>query len=93
MATLRDEAMNVPLAWVVVLSLPVILLFLALPFVKLATLTARERFSFVDVLLLLVATVIAFVVAFTVTPGGQLYRELFGTDWRHFVHWVSGLFP
>ena len=53
----------------------------------------RSRIRLGTLLLLVVATVIAFVVAFTVTPGGQLYRELFGTDWRHFVHWLTGLFP
>lgn len=52
---LQAQAMNVPLAWVLLLSLPVILLFLALPFGKLATLMPRERFSAFDVLLLLLA--------------------------------------
>lgn len=56
MAALRGQAMNIPVAWVVALSIPVVVLFLALPFVKLATLTPRERFGFVDALLLLVAT-------------------------------------
>lgn len=54
---LQRQAMRVPLAWVVLLSLPVILLFLALPFVKLATLTPKERYSFSDVVLLVVATI------------------------------------
>jgi hypothetical protein len=53
---LRAQAMNIPVVWVVALSLPVIVLFLALPAVKLATLTTRERFSFTDAVLLLVAT-------------------------------------
>jgi len=57
MAALRDQAMHVPIAWVVTASLPLIVLFLALPFIKLATLTARERFSFVDALLLIAATI------------------------------------
>ena len=35
-----------------------LLLFLALPFVKLATLTARERFAFVDALALVTATIV-----------------------------------
>ena len=57
LAMLRAQAMNIPIVWVVALSLPVILLFLALPAVKLATLTPRERFGFVDVVALLIATV------------------------------------
>jgi hypothetical protein len=57
MSELQAQARSIPIAWVVLLSLPVVLLFLALPCVKLATLTSRERFSFVDAVLLLVATV------------------------------------
>ena len=57
LATLQAQAMNVPIAWVVALSLPVIVLFLALPAVKLATLTTRERFGFADAVMLLVATI------------------------------------
>ena len=52
----------------------------------------RSRIRLSTLLLLLAATVVAFIVAFTVTPGGQLYREIFGTDWRHFMHWLHGLF-
>jgi uncharacterized membrane-anchored protein len=51
----------------------------------------RSRIRLGTLLMLLFATVIAFVVAFTVTPGGQLYREIFGADWRHFLHWLHGL--
>jgi hypothetical protein len=57
LATLQAQAMNIPIVWIVALSLPVILLFLALPAVKLATLTTRERFGFADVVMLLVATI------------------------------------
>ncbi len=57
MATLRAQAMNIPIVWVVALSLPVIILFLALPAIKLATLTTRERFGFADVVFLLIATI------------------------------------
>ena len=57
LAMLRAQAMNIPIVWVVALSLPVIVLFLALPVVKLATLTTRERFGFADVVLLLIATI------------------------------------
>jgi uncharacterized membrane-anchored protein len=53
----------------------------------------RSRIRLGTLVLLLLATAVAFVVAFTVTPGGQLYRELYGTDWRHFVHWLQGLLP
>jgi uncharacterized membrane-anchored protein len=52
----------------------------------------RSRIRVGTLLLLLLATVVAFVVAFTVTPGGQLYRELYSTDWHHFLHWLRGLF-
>jgi uncharacterized membrane-anchored protein len=52
----------------------------------------RSRIRLSTLLLLVAATVVAFVVAFTVTPGGQLYREIFGTDWRHFTHWLHGFF-
>jgi uncharacterized membrane-anchored protein len=53
----------------------------------------RSRIRFATLLMLVLATAVAFVVAFTVTPGGRLYREIFGTDWRHFVHWLQGLWP
>jgi len=53
----------------------------------------RSRIRLGTLVLLVVATIVAFIVAFTVTPGGQLYREIFGADWRHFVHWVQDLFP
>jgi uncharacterized membrane-anchored protein len=52
----------------------------------------RSRIKLTTLLLLVLATAVAFVVAFTVTPGGRLYRELFATDWRHFVHWLHGIF-
>jgi len=53
----------------------------------------RSRIRLGTLLMLVLATAVAFVVAFTVTPGGHLYQELFGTDWRRFVHWLTGLFP
>jgi hypothetical protein len=56
---LRQQAMQIPIAWIVFFSVPVALLLLALPFVKLATLAAKERFSFVDVLAMLLATIAA----------------------------------
>jgi hypothetical protein len=30
-------------------------------------------------------------VALYVTPGGELYREYFSTDWGHFTHWLHNL--
>ena len=53
----------------------------------------RSRIGLGTLSMLLLATAVAFVVAFNVTPGGRLYREIFGTDWRHFVHWLQGLWP
>jgi hypothetical protein len=56
---LQSEAMRIPVAWLVFFAVPVAILFLALPFVKLATLTAKERFSFVDVVAMTLATIAA----------------------------------
>ena len=56
-AELQREASSIPIPWVISLSVPVILLFLGLPLVKLATLTSRERFGFSDALFLLFAIV------------------------------------
>ena len=53
------QAMHIPVVWILLCVLPVALLFLALPFIKLATLTPKERYSFVDVALLGVAAVAA----------------------------------
>lgn len=55
---LQQQAMRVPLYWVLLLSLPVVLLFLALPFVKLATLTLTERYSFFDAAFLSIAAIV-----------------------------------
>jgi len=52
----------------------------------------RSRIPARALLLLVLATVIAFVVALYVTPGGRLYRELFDTDLSRFVRWLQGLF-
>jgi len=51
----------------------------------------RSRIRIGTLLLLLLATIVALAVAFTVTPGGQLYRELYSTDWHRFLHWLHGL--
>ena len=56
---LYAQARHVPLAWVVAFLLPVVVLFLALPFVKLATLTSKERYSLSDLVLLMVGAVAA----------------------------------
>jgi hypothetical protein len=58
-AALQRQARRLPAAWLVIVALPVVLLFLALPFVKLATLTQRERYSFADLVLMIGATVAA----------------------------------
>jgi uncharacterized membrane-anchored protein len=51
----------------------------------------RSRIRLSTLLLLVFATIVVFGVAFTVTPGGKLYRELYSTDWHHFLHWLHGL--
>jgi hypothetical protein len=52
---LEDQAMRVPLTWITLFSLPLVLLFLALPFIKLATLRPSERYSLMDAVLLVMA--------------------------------------
>jgi uncharacterized membrane-anchored protein len=51
----------------------------------------RSRVSGMTLVALVLATAVAFVVALYVTPGGQLYREYFATDWRHFAHAVGSV--
>jgi uncharacterized membrane-anchored protein len=51
----------------------------------------RSRIPMTTLLLLVLATAIAFAVALYVTPGGALYREYFSTDWDHFTRWLHGL--
>jgi uncharacterized membrane-anchored protein len=51
----------------------------------------RTRIPASSLVLLVLATAIAFLVALYVTPGGSLYREYFATDWDHFTRWVHGL--
>jgi hypothetical protein len=55
---LQAEAMHVPTEWVVMATLPFVLVLLALPFIKLATVTPKERYSFGDMVLLGVCTVL-----------------------------------
>ncbi|HVW80454.1 MAG TPA: putative cytokinetic ring protein SteA [Mycobacteriales bacterium] len=52
----------------------------------------RTRIPASALVLLVLATAVAFLVALYVTPGGSLYREYFATDWDHFTRWVHGLF-
>ncbi len=56
---LQQQAMRIPLAWLVVVSLPIAVLFLAMPFIKLATMNAKERFSVVNLLLMAIGTIAA----------------------------------
>ncbi len=51
----------------------------------------RSRIPVYSLVLLVLATALAFTVALYVTPGGQLYREYFSTDWGHFTHWLRHL--
>jgi uncharacterized membrane-anchored protein len=51
----------------------------------------RQRIPAYSLVLLVLATSLAFLVALYVTPGGSLYREYFSTDWDHFVRWLHGL--
>ena len=57
--SVERQAMHIPVVGILLCVLPVALLFLALPFIKLATLTPKERYSFVDVAMLGVAAVAA----------------------------------
>jgi hypothetical protein len=49
---LQDEATHVPAEWVVLALVPFAFVFLSLPFIKLATVTSKERYSFGDVVFL-----------------------------------------
>ncbi len=51
----------------------------------------RQRIPAYSLVLLVLATALAFLVALYVTPGGSLYREYFATDWDHFIRWLHGL--
>jgi hypothetical protein len=56
---LQQQAMRIPLAWLVVLWLPIAVLFLALPFIKLATMQAKERFSAANLVLMVFGAIAA----------------------------------
>jgi uncharacterized membrane-anchored protein len=51
----------------------------------------RSRIPVTTLVLLVLATALAFAVALYVTPGGALYREYFANDWDQFTHWLHGL--
>jgi uncharacterized membrane-anchored protein len=51
----------------------------------------RQRIPAYSLVVLVLATALAFIVALYVTPGGSLYREYFSSDWDRFVRWVHGL--
>jgi uncharacterized membrane-anchored protein len=51
----------------------------------------RSRIPVTTLILLVLATALAFTVALFVTPGGALYREYFSTDWDNFTRWLHGL--
>ncbi len=56
---LQQQAMRIPLAWLVVLWVPIAVLFLALPFIKLATMQAKERFSTANLVLMVLGAIAA----------------------------------
>jgi uncharacterized membrane-anchored protein len=51
----------------------------------------RSRIPVATLVMLVLATALAFAVALYVTPGGQLYREYFATDWSQFTNWLRSL--
>jgi hypothetical protein len=57
-SALQNEAMHVPTEWVVYALVPFALVFLSLPFIKLATVTPKERYSFGDMVALVLCTVL-----------------------------------
>ena len=52
----------------------------------------RHRIPGVTLALLVVATLVTFAVALTVTPGGESYRELLSVRWHDLLDWLHGLF-
>ncbi|HVS67470.1 MAG TPA: putative cytokinetic ring protein SteA [Mycobacteriales bacterium] len=51
----------------------------------------RQRIPAYSLVVLVLATALAFIVALYVTPGGSLYREYFSSDWDRFIRWMHGL--
>ena len=66
---LQQQAMRIPLTWLAVVWLPVAVLFLALPFIKLATMQAKERFSIVNLILMAIGTIAAAGLAAVIPVG------------------------
>ena len=62
-SAITREALHVPTEWIVIATLPFVLLFLALPLVKLATVTSKERYGITDVVALAVAATLVAAVA------------------------------
>ncbi len=54
-ASLQAQAMHVPTTYVLAIALSMTLLFLAIPYLKLATLTSKERYRLMDVMCLAAA--------------------------------------
>ena len=52
----------------------------------------RHRISAWTLAALVVATLITFAVAMTVTPGGVSYKELFDIKWHSLLDWIGELF-
>ncbi len=52
----------------------------------------RSRIPAPTLALLVVATLITFAVALTVTPGGESYRELLTIRWHDLLRWLHGIF-
>jgi len=57
-SALQSEAIHVPTEWIVYALVPFALVFLSLPFIKLATVTPKERYSFGDMVALVLCTVL-----------------------------------
>ena len=85
-SALQRQATHIPTEWVIRAVLPFVLLFLVLPFVKLATVTSKERFGFADVVLLALSTILiaaiggAFPFMATASPGGDESLTRFAAD-------------
>jgi hypothetical protein len=62
-SAIKSEALHVPTEWIVLATLPFVLLFLTLPFVKLATVTSKERYGIADVVALAVAMTLVAAIA------------------------------
>ena len=86
---LQAQAMLLPWAWVVTAVLPVLFLLFALPFMKLATLTSVERYSFADAVLLTLATIAAAGLAATVAFIRPAVNESGDRSLRQFAYEID----